>query len=226
MQEREEIHMQSEFVFVPSAYTYELEEELARALQARAEIVSHRSNPKLWTRIQTQDGGADASGADEARQKQQRLVNTVLSAAVAIIGALFLAAGILQQNDRAKVSIGLILLVLAAARLMPGSGAAMSRRYHKLAHALLTSLRSVKMESKPKICVNEEGVTISSNQASADYSFSSMETLIETPRLFLLTHSGAATLLQKKDLILGTPEEFQAFFQAHTSCPCAKVVEA
>ena len=59
--------MQSEFVFVPSAYTYELEEELARALQARAEIVSHRSNPKLWTRIQTQDGGADASGADEAR---------------------------------------------------------------------------------------------------------------------------------------------------------------
>lgn len=225
MQEREEIHMQSEFVFVPSAYTYDLEEELARALQARAEIVSHRSNPKLWTRIQTQ-AGADASSADEARQKQQRLVNTVLSAAVAIIGALFLAAGILQQNDRAKVSIGLILLVLAAARLMPGSGAAMSRRYHKSARALLTSLRSVKMESKPKICVNEEGVTISSNQASADYSFSSMETLIETPQLFLLTHSGAATLLQKKDLILGTPEEFQAFFQAHTSCPCAKVVEA
>lgn len=224
MQEREEIHMQSEFVFVPSAYTYELEEELARALQARAEIVSHRSNPKLWTLEQPQR--AEASSADEARQKQQRLINTVLSAAVALIGALFLVSGILQQNDRSKVSIGLILLVLAAARLLPGSGAAMSRRYYRSAHALLTSLRSVKMESKPKICVNEDGVTISSNQASADYSFSSMETLIETPQLFLLTHSGAATLLQKKDLILGTPEEFLTFFQAHTSCPCAKVVEA
>lgn len=38
-----------------------------------------------------------------------------------------------------------------------------------------------------------------------------METLVETPSLFLLTHSGSATVLQKKDLILGTPEEFLDF---------------
>ena len=52
-----------------------------------------------------------------------------------------------------------------------------------------------------------------------------METLVETPRLFLLTHSGSATVLQKKDLILGTPEEFLGFFRAHTDCPCAELTE-
>lgn len=52
-----------------------------------------------------------------------------------------------------------------------------------------------------------------------------METLVETPSLFLLTHSGSATVLQKKDLILGTPGEFLDFFCAHTDCPCAELIE-
>ena len=37
--------------------------------------------------------------------------------------------------------------------------------------------------------------------------------------------SGSATVLQKKDLILGTPEEFLDFFRAHAACPCAKLTE-
>ena len=66
---------------------------------------------------------------------------------------------------------------------------------------------------------------IKTNQKSADFPYEKMETLVETPRLFLLTHSGSATVLQKKDLILGTPEEFLDFFRAHAACPCAKLTE-
>ena len=37
--------MPSEFVFVPTPYSAELQEELAKALRARTEIISRKMNP-------------------------------------------------------------------------------------------------------------------------------------------------------------------------------------
>ena len=93
--------------------------------------------------------------------------------------------------------------------------------------ALMSAIRHNKHIycDKPLTATLDEAMQIKTNQKSADFPYEKMETLVETPSLFLLTHSGSATVLQKKDLILGTPEEFLDFFRAHAACPCAKLTE-
>ena len=136
----------------------------------------------------------------------------------------FLLAGF-EGTVKVALTAGVIALVIAAARFLPRPDADMTRQFQKSAALLLKSLGGLDLSSKPKIRFTDEAMQIKTNQKSADFPYEKMETLVETPSLFLLTHSGSATVLQKKDLILGTPEEFLDFFRAHAACPCAKLTE-
>ena len=133
--------------------------------------------------------------------------------------------GLTEPRNTTLLAAGAIALVIAAARLLPRPDASMTRQFQRSASLLLKSLGGMDLSSKPKIRFMDEAMQIKTNQKSADFPYEKMETLVETPSLFLLTHSGSATVLQKKDLILGTPEEFLDFFRAHAACPCAKLTE-
>ena len=202
--------MPSEFVFVPTPYSAELQEELAKALRARTEIISRKMNPKLWRMTDGVNRFAEANRADDPVLKRRKTVQTVLSVVLAAIGVFLLVTGLTEPRNTTLLAAGAIALVIAAARLLPRPDASMTRQFQRSASLLLKSLG---------------GMDLSSNQKSADFPYEKMETLVETPSLFLLTHSGSATVLQKKDLILGTPEEFLDFFCAHTDCPCAELIE-
>ena len=213
--------MPSEFVFVPTPYSAELQEELAKALRARTEIISRKMNPKLWRMTDGVNRFAEANRADNPVLKRRKTVQTVLSA----IGVFLLVTGLTEPRNTTLLAVGAIALVIAAARLLPRPDASMTRQFQRSASLLLKSLGGMDLSSKPKIRFTDEAMQIKTNQKSADFPYEKMETLVETPRLFLLTHSGSATVLQKKDLILGTPEEFLDFFCAHTDCPCAELIE-
>lgn len=133
--------------------------------------------------------------------------------------------GLTEPRNTTPLAAGAIVLVIAAARLLPRPDTSMTRQFQRSASLLLKSLGGMDLSSKPKIRFTDEAMQIKTNQKSADFPYEKMETLVETPSLFLLTHSGSATVLQKKDLILGTPEEFLDFFRAHAACPCAKLTE-
>ena len=195
--------MPSEFVFVPTPYSAELQEELAKALRARTEIISRKMNPKLWRMTDGVNRFAEANRADDPVLKRRKTVQTVLSVVLAAIGVFLLVTGLTEPRNTTLLAAGVIALVIAAARLLPRPDASMTRQFQRSASLL----------------------QIKTNQKSADFPYEKMETLVETPSLFLLTHSGSATVLQKKDLILGTPEEFLDFFCAHTDCPCAELIE-
>ena len=212
--------MPSEFVFVPTPYSAELQEELAKALRARTEIISRKMNPKLWRMTDGVNRFAEANQANDPVLKRRKTVQTVLSVVLAAIGVFLLVTGLTEPRNTT-----LLALVIAAARLLPRPDASMTRQFQRSASLLLKSLGGMDLSSKPKIRFTDEAMQIKTNQKSADFPYEKMETLVETPRLFLLTHSGSATVLQKKDLILGTPEEFLDFFRAHAACPCAKLTE-
>ena len=144
---------------------------------------------------------------------------------LAAIGVFLLVTGLTEPRNTTLLAAGAIALVIAAARLLPRPDASMTRQFQRSASLLLKSLGGMDLSSKPKIRFMDEAMQIKTNQKSADFPYEKMETLVETPSLFLLTHSGSATVLQKKDLILGTPEEFLDFFRAHAACPCAKLTE-
>lgn len=217
--------MPSEFVFVPTPYGAELQEELAKALRARTEIVSRKKNPRLWRMTDGVNHFAEANRADDPVLKRRKLIQTVLSVILAAMGVFLLVTGLMEPRDTTLLAAGAIALVIAAARFLPRPDASMTRQFQKSASLLLKSLGGLDLSAKPKIRFADEAMQIKTNQKSADFPYEKMETLVETSRLFLLTHSGSATVLQKKDLILGTPEEFLDFFRAHTDCPCAKLIE-
>ena len=168
---------------------------------------------------------AEANRADDPVLKRRKTVQTVLSVVLAAIGVFLLVTGLTEPRNTTLLAAGAIALVIAAARLLPRPDASMTRQFQRSASLLLKSLGGMDLSSKPKIRFTDEAMQIKTNQKSADFPYEKMETLVETPRLFLLTHSGSATVLQKKDLILGTPEEFLDFFCAHTDCPCAELIE-
>ena len=217
--------MPGEFVFVPTHYSPELQSELAKALRARTEIVSRKKNPKLWRMTDGVNRFAEEYRADDPLLKRRGIVRTVLSVILAAAGVFLLVTGLMEPKNMTLLVTGVIALVIAAARFLPRPDADMTRQFQKLAALLLKSLGGLDLSSKPKIRFTDEAMQIKTNQKSADFPYEKMETLVETPSLFLLTHSGSATVLQKKDLILGTPEEFLDFFRAHAACPCAKLTE-
>ena len=217
--------MPSEFVFVPTPYSPELQEELAKALRARTEIISRKKNPKLWRMTDGVNRFAEANRADDLVLKRRKIIQTVLSVILAAAGIFLLVTGLTEPRDTTQLVTGIIALVIAAARFLPRPDASMTRQFQKSASLLLKSLGGLDLSSKPKIRFTDVCMQIKTNQKSADFPYEKMETLVETPGLFLMTHSGSATVLQKKDLILGTPEEFLDFFRAHTDCPCAKLIE-
>lgn len=217
--------MPGEFVFVPTHYSPELQSELAKALRARTEIVSWKKNPKLWRMTDGVNRFAEECRADDPLLKRRGIVRTVLSVILAAAGVFLLVTGLMEPKNMTLLVTGVIALVIAAARFLPSPDADMTRQFQKSAALLLKSLGGLDLSSKPKIRFTDEAMQIKTNQKSADFPYEKMETLVETPSLFLLTHSGSATVLQKKDLILGTPEEFLDFFRAHAACPCAKLTE-
>lgn len=217
--------MPSEFVFVPTPYGAELQDELAKALRARTEIISRKKNPKLWRITDSVNRFTEEHGADAPALKRRKLIQTGLSAVLAAAGVFLLVTGLMEPRNTTMLAAGIIALIIAAARLLPKPDASMTRQFQKSASLLLKSLGGMDLSSKPKIRFTDETMQIKSNQRSADFPYEKMEILVQTPRLFVLTHSGSATVLQKKDLILGTPEEFLDFFRAHTDCPCAELIE-
>lgn len=216
--------MHAEYVFAPSAYSFDLEQELAKALQARTELVSRKQNPKLW-RLTDRMNAYAAKGPSEPALKRRRIFRAALSGLLAVLGAAALISGLMEPGNRTLITVGVICLLLALARVLPAAAAGSGARFQRAAHQHLTSLRAVDLSQKPVIRFTEGGMRIQSNQGGKDYGYESMEALVETPRLFLLTHGGAATVLQKKDLVLGTGEEFTQFFLSHAPALAAQLTD-
>ena len=66
-----------------------------------------------------------------------------------------------------------------------------------------------------QVVFNDEGMSIITQDDACSVPYAEMEMLIETPQLYLLTHDGQATVLQKKDLT-GEAEAFSVFLASHT----------
>ena len=216
--------MQTEYVFAPSNYAMDLEGELAKALQARTEMISRKRNPRLW-RLTDQMQRFAEEGPQQKELKRRRVIGYVMTAVLFIAAAALLVFGFMEPRDRRMIAIGGVCMLLALSRVLPlvTTGSSITR-FAKAAHQHLTSLRSADFSQKPTIRFTEDGMRIQSNLGGKDYDYDTMEAFVETPRLFLLTHSGAATVLQKQDLVLGTPEEFKDFFLTHAKPLSAELV--
>ena len=158
--------MQSEFVFAPGGYAMDLEGELAKALQARTEMLARKRNPKLW-RLTDQMQSFAASGPEQKELQRRRIIGYGMTAVLFLAAAALLIFGFTEPRDRRMIAIGGVCALLAVSRVLPlvTTGSSITR-YAKAAHQHLTSLRAADFSQKPTIRFTEDKMRIQSNLGS------------------------------------------------------------
>lgn len=193
-----------EYIFCPTPYESDLEEELARALKARTERLSRGAMPGAW-RITD-------SLRSVARPKKQR---KGLLWALLLMGLFLLCTGIRSPEEMLiPMLIGLISMLYALKRLF-ASGKHTDKQFKRAALILLEKLRRAEMAEDMRVVFDGNGMAVSTQGSTRSVPYDDFELLVETPRLYLFTYRQQATVLQKKDLTAGAGD-FTAFFAKKT----------
>lgn len=193
-----------EYIFRPTPYESDLEEELARALKARTERLERGAMPGAW-RITD-------SLRSVARPKKQR---KGLLWALLLMGLFLLCTGIRSPREMLiPMLIGLLAMLYALKHLF-ASGKRTDKQFKRAALILLEKLRRAEMAEDMRVVFDGNGMTVSAQGSTRSVPYADFELLVETPRLYLLTYQQQATVLQKKDLS-GGAGDFAAFFAQKT----------
>ncbi len=196
-----------QFIFTPTVYEAGLEGELAAALEKRTEMISRTAYPKMWKTTDRLRNFA-AGGAARRGQLRSSLPWLLLSA-----GFLLALLGLLAEQLRGLLTLGVLLMLLGLLRLLRKRLAQQSGTFRQAAVMLLQNMSRSAMSSA-QVAFDGDGMAVRVQDGVRSVPYTDMELLVETPRLYLLTYQGQATVLQKKDLA-GDAAAFAAFLAAH-----------
>ncbi len=183
-----------QYIFAPTVCGAELEEELAAALEKRMEIFSRASLPGMWKKT-------DALNRYAARGNGRKGVLRKILPWVLILAGLFLAIpGLMEPKElRTPLIAGAFFMLLGVSSLLRRRPARKKGSFRQAAAGMLQNTSGL-AEASVQVVFDDEGMKVITQDGERSVSYAEMEMLIETPRLYLLTYGGKATLLQKKDL--------------------------
>lgn len=183
-----------EYIFAPTVCGAELEEELAAALEKRMEIFSRASLPKMWN-------VTDGLNRYAARGSGRKGILRKTLPWVLILAGLFLAVpGLMDPKElRTPLIMGFFFVLLGVLFLLRKRPARRKGSSRQAAAGMLQNTAALATMSV-QVVFDGGGMKVITQDGERSVSYAEMEMLIETPRLYLLTYGGKATLLQKKDL--------------------------
>ena len=183
-----------QYIFAPTVCGAELEEELAAAIEKRTEIFSRASLPGMWKKT-------DAMNRYAARGSGRKRVLRKILPWVLILAGLFLAIpGVMEPKElRTPLIAGAFFMLLGISSLLRQRPARRKGSFRRAAAGMLQNTSGL-AEASVQVVFDDEGMKVITQDGERSVSYAEMEMLIETPRLYLLTYGGRATLLQKKDL--------------------------
>lgn len=183
-----------QYIFAPTACKAGLEEELAAALEKRMEIFSRASLPGMWKKT-------DALNRYAARGNGRKGVLRKILPWVLILAGLFLAIpGLMEPKElRTPLIAGAFFMLLGVSSLLRRRPARKKGSFRQAAAGMLQNTSGL-AEASVQVVFDDEGMKVITQDGARAVPYEEMEMLIETPRLYLLTYGGKATLLQKKVL--------------------------
>ncbi len=183
-----------QYIFAPTACKAGLEEELAAALEKRMEIFSRTSLPGMWKKT-------DALNRYAARGSRRKGILRKVLPWVLILAGLFLAIpGVMEPKElRTPLIAGAFFMLLGISSLLRQRPARRKGSFRRAAAGMLQNTSGL-AEASVQVVFDDEGMKVITQDGARAVPYEEMEMLIETPRLYLLTYGGKATLLQKKDL--------------------------
>ncbi len=201
-----------EFIFQVSEYDSQaLLPQVSRALQRRMELRNQQLHP----------GKANYAEMTEEERKKARIKSVIWGIVWVAVGLYLLISGLGKGEDGNKwlPIIGIVCIFVGSKRLLPQRKVPATDKFDSAAKEFLDEHKGVVEEKERQVCFSDEELVIVTGaledleQEAVDYD--DVEFAMETEDIFLLVHSGHGILLQKKDITLGSVEEFRDYLAAH-----------
>ncbi|GAB6108663.1 hypothetical protein [Fusibacter bizertensis] len=209
------------FIFQISAYDREeLKEQLTLALDKRTELISRKLLPRLWTFIDWLNRrGKSVSHRSHHKTIRFKIYGVVLLA----MGIFLLVPGLVSPKEliapllagALSVSLGIVYLLPNRKKADKKINKKINKKFEKSAIKILDRLQSLDSHGGDSLEVhfNEEGMVMGKDSVT----YPNFDIIIETEKLYLITLKTKLVVLQKKDLIVGTTEDFIHFLDTHIS---------
>ena len=201
-----------EFIFQVSEYDSQaLLPQVSKALQRRMELRNQQLHP----------GKAALAEMTEEQRKKARIRDIIWGIVWLAVGLYLLISGLSKGEDGSKwlTIIGIVAIFVGGKRLLPQRKLPAVEKYDTAAKEFLDEHKGVVEENERQVCFSDEELVIVTGaledleQEAVPYD--DVEFAMETEDIFLLVHSGHGVLLQKKDMTLGSVEEFRDHLAAH-----------
>lgn len=188
--------------------------QVSKALEKRLEIRSRQMIPKMWN---TTDKLNEANRASEEEVKRRRTRKKIWGLILMVLGVIVFVPGIVEpEGNTLLMIVGAIAIIVGFFNFCTsGSITQNTDKFDKAAREFLAGHKESIKNQDVQICFSdEEMVTVTGeleelNQDAVVYN--QVEFVIETKDIFLVIHENRGVVLQKKDITLGTIDEFREF---------------
>lgn len=199
-----------EFIFQVADYDAEqLLPQVSKALQRRMELRTQKVKP----------GQPDPSQMTEAQRKLQERMKKIWGIVFVALGIYFVYAAYQSGNIMSMQGIiGIVAIVWGISRLIP-KRKVNPERYDKAAREFLDGHKENLGDQELQVCFSDEEMVIVTGAVEdldqEAVAYDAIEFGMETEDIFLFVHGGRGVMLQKKDITLGSVEEFREFAMKH-----------
>lgn len=201
-----------EFIFQVKEYDADaLLPQVSKALKRRMELRNQQLRP----------GKPNPAEMTEEQRKQAKIKNIVLGIIWLAVGVYFLVSGWgNMEENKLSLIIGVIAVFVGIKRLIPQRKAqANTEKFDKAAKEFLEGHKDNLDGVENQVCFSDEEMIIVTGAIEdleqEAITYDEVEFAMETEDIFLLVHGGRGVMLQKKDITLGTAEEFRDYLAAH-----------
>lgn len=193
------------FIFSMKPYDIDtLSTQTGWMLEKRTELASRKKLPGLW---KLTDKLNTVPRAPEAELKRRRERRKRFGGLFLVMGIFLFVPGIMKPQELpGPLIVGLLAILLGIWYLRKDDKRKAS--YAKKAKKLLESMNPSMESQKLRLVFGDTELAMSGTGEDKKISYTDMECALETADLFGLIYNNQLVLLQKKELLLGTAEEF------------------
>ena len=198
-----------EFLFRISEYNQDnLELQLSKALNKLTELNSRESLPWLWKSIDRLDAVPKASMQVLRRRAVRYKIFGVL---LFVLGVFLLVPSLIEPRELLVPLVsGAIFVLLGLVCFLPRQKK--PPKFHAAAVKLLALAQT--SEQLGDVSFSQDGMKLPEGEV---ISYDCFNTIVETENIYLLIWKDRVTVLQKRDLLNGTHEEFLRILEEKTN---------
>lgn len=209
--------------FIFSMKPYEVEvlcSQVAWMLEKRTETASRKMLPGLWKITDKLNAVPKVS---EAEQKRRNVRRKIWGGLFLIMGIFLFVPGVMKPQELpGPLVAGFFAIVLGVLYLRKdgivyhSKNTKTKKSFEKKAKQMLENLNGAMNGQKLRLVLEETGFVLSGMGEEKNIPYEMMECTLETADLFGLVYENRMVVVQKKELLLGTAEEFGKQIQEKT----------